>query len=226
MHLSRFLLNAASRDVQRCLADSQALHARVMDLFAPKGNEIGRLALGVLHRLEVMEGEGIAQLLVQSGTPPDPSRWPQAFLDPRVGADASATTPLAPLLEQICEGAVFRFRLRANPTRRIDTKSSPDGTRRHGKRVPVRGAPARAAWLARKLSASGLALKGEIRERPEGTVQGRRHARTITHEAFVFEGVAQVTDASHARRAVIGGIGPAKAYGFGLLSLAPLPADM
>jgi CRISPR system Cascade subunit CasE len=132
MHLSRFLLNAASRDVQRCLADSQALHARVMDLFAPKGNEIGRLALGVLHRLEVMEGEGIAQLLVQSGTPPDPSRWPQAFLDPRVGADASATTPLAPLLEQICEGAVFRFRLRANPTRRIDTKSSPEGTRRHG----------------------------------------------------------------------------------------------
>ena len=62
MNLSRFFLNAASRDVQRCLGDSQALHARIMDLFTSEAARAGRCALKVLHRLEVSEREGVIRL--------------------------------------------------------------------------------------------------------------------------------------------------------------------
>jgi CRISPR system Cascade subunit CasE len=221
MNLSRFLLNGASRDVQRCLSDSQALHGRVMDLFGPDGR--GRAGLSVLHRIELSEREGLVRLLVQADAVADPSRWPAGFLDPRAGADAAATTSLAPLLDAIVDGATFRFRLRANPTRRIDTKSGPDGKRRHGRRVPLRGEDARAAWLDRKLGDAGFRLLGPdtLRQRPEGLAHGRRAASRTTHEAHVFDGVVVVTDAQRAHAALRAGLGPAKAYGFGLLSLAP-----
>lgn len=39
-----------------------------------------------------------------------------------------------------------------------------------------------------------------------------------------FDGVLRVTDVEVLLDALRGGIGPAKAFGFGLLSLAPLPA--
>jgi CRISPR system Cascade subunit CasE len=43
----------------------------------------------------------------------------------------------------------------------------------------------------------------------------------MTHEGVVYEGVLSVVDAALARRSLADGIGPAKAYGFGLLSLSP-----
>ena len=47
---------------------------------------------------------------------------------------------------------------------------------------------------------------------------------TITVSVATFEGVLIVTDPENLRSALTAGIGPAKAYGCGLLTLAPLPA--
>ena len=43
----------------------------------------------------------------------------------------------------------------------------------------------------------------------------------VPHFGVRFDGTLQVTDARALARAVRDGIGPAKAFGFGLLSLAP-----
>jgi CRISPR system Cascade subunit CasE len=224
MILSRFFLNGASRDVHRCLADSHHLHARVLSMFPAVAAGPARAELGVLHRLEVAERQGTITLLVQSRDAPDATRLPDAFLDPHAGADAASSTPLAPLLDALAPGARYRFRLRANPTRKIDTKSGPDGTRRNGRRVPVRGDEERLAWLGRKLAAAGLAVVTEsvVRQAPQGVTRGRREAGVATHDAHVFEGVVDVVDAALAREAINRGIGSGKAYGFGLLSLARL----
>lgn len=223
MILSRFLLNGASRDVHRCLADSHHLHARVLSMFPEVATGPARAALGVLHRLEVAERAGTITLLVQSVATPDASRLPAAFLDPHAGGDAASSTSLGPLLDGLAPGARYRFRLRANPTRKIDTKSGPDGERRNGRRVPVRGDEERLAWLGRKLEAAGLAIVQEsvVRQAPQGVARGRRAAGTATHDAHVFEGVVAVVDPARVREAVAHGIGSGKAYGFGLLSLAP-----
>jgi CRISPR system Cascade subunit CasE len=225
MILSRMFLNPAHRDVQRCLADAQALHRAVLSLFRVESDAPARAALGLLHRLELSEREGTVALLVQSREPADPSRLPPGFLDPRAGQDAFASSSLEALLSRLEPGRRFRFRLRANPTRRIDTKSGPDGKRRNGRRVPVRGDDGRRAWLVRKLEAAGFRLDeaAELHQRPEGLSRARRGGGSVAiHDAHTFEGVVQVVDARAARDAVVTGIGPAKAYGFGLLSLAPV----
>ena len=44
----------------------------------------------------------------------------------------------------------------------------------------------------------------------------------MTHLAVRFDGLLRVTDAGDFRETLICGIGPGKAYGFGLLSIAPV----
>jgi CRISPR system Cascade subunit CasE len=220
MMLSRLVLNPHSRDVQRALGDSHAMHVRVMAMFPEAAGTSPRAAHGILHRLDRVEGRDTLILLVQSREPPDCARLPQGFLDPALGPDAFATRALAPVLAAIEAGTHFRFRLRANTTRRIDTKSGPDGTRRQGRRVPVRGDDGRQSWLESRLGAHGFRLVGPSEQRAEGKTTGRGGGTTRTHEGCLFDGIIEVVDAELARRAVTDGIGPAKAYGFGLLSLA------
>ena len=50
---------------------------------------------------------------------------------------------------------------------------------------------------------------------------GRRETGRLTFGAVLFEGRLRVTEADRFREALATGIGPAKAYGFGLLSIAP-----
>jgi CRISPR system Cascade subunit CasE len=226
MMLSRFFLNGASRDVHRCIADSHHLHARVLSMFDDAGGAPARDRFGVLHRLEVSERQGRIMLLVQSRQPPDTAKLPAAFLDPAAGTDAASTTSLAPLLAAIVPAARLRFRLRANPTKKIATKTGSDGVRRNGRRVPLHGDDERRAWLVRKLDDGGLLVVEEggellLRQRPDGVTRGRGSGRVATHEAHVFDGVAVVVDATKVRDALERGVGPGKAFGFGLLSLAP-----
>ena len=50
----------------------------------------------------------------------------------------------------------------------------------------------------------------------------KQNGRIVTIRAVVFEGILKVTDAELFRSALASGIGPAKAYGCGLLTLAPV----
>ena len=51
------------------------------------------------------------------------------------------------------------------------------------------------------------------------TMRGRRGKAPLTHLAVTFDGELTVTDADRFRAALRDGIGPARAYGFGLLSV-------
>lgn len=48
-----------------------------------------------------------------------------------------------------------------------------------------------------------------------------RGGAPVTLTRVTYNGILQVTDPAALRRALTGGIGPAKAYGCGLLTLAP-----
>ena len=45
--------------------------------------------------------------------------------------------------------------------------------------------------------------------------------RRVTLQTATFDGLLQVEDATIARDTLLAGVGPAKAYGLGLLTLAP-----
>ena len=87
----------------------------------------------------------------------------------------------------------------------------------------------RASWLRRHIEAAGMQIAADhdgnlwLRQRPDALARGHRKGTALlAHEGHVFEGVVTIVEPTQARQAVIAGIGPAKAYGFGLLSLAPL----
>ncbi len=233
MYLSRLRLDPKSRAVRRDLSDCHDLHRTVMSGFddgLPEG--AARAQAGVLHRVE--ETDGALVLYVQSRERPDWSRLPDDYLAADWLDDNPAVRPLGSAWEGLTAGQELRFRLRANPTRKVDTKTGPDGSRRNGRRVPVVGDEALVAWLARKAQAGGFRL---LATRVQGDVADTRvvearplrgtrpaadgAARALTFAAVVFEGRLAITDPDAFRQTLASGIGSAKAYGFGLLSIAP-----
>lgn len=223
MYLSLLRLNPASAAVQRDLRDVQALHRRVMsafpDVLDPEVE--ARAYFGVLHRVEFSRTSGQIMLYVQSRVEPDWAQLPEGYLRPSDGLANPAVKRVDGAYENMKAGRVLRFRLRANPTRKIDTKSGPDGAKRNGRRVPMRGVEEQIGWLARKAEASGFELL-QATIAASGSVELVKSYETgRTFQGVVFEGRLVVTDPVKFREALVAGIGSAKAYGFGLLSVGP-----
>lgn len=236
MFLSRLILDPRSRHVRRDIADCQQMHRTLMSAFVNHpalveargavGN--ARAQVQMLYRLEVDTGTNRTVVLVQSLVQPDWSRLgPGYLLTPAQVKDVTAH------YAAIEDGMILAFRLLANPTKKIDTKSGPDGKRRNGRRVELRREEDLLAWLKRKGEGSGFALESVI-GRPvladvrtslsgsAGLVTGRRDGARLTFGSTLFEGRLRVTDAELFRRALSVGIGSGKAYGFGMLSVAPV----
>lgn len=253
-YLSRLILNQRSRDARRDLADCQALHHRIMTAFpVVEDGSRAREQLGVLYRAETHPRSGITQILVQSAHKPDWSCLPADYLADTYGeAENPACRAIDNAWRAINDGMSLTFRLRANPTKRINKRTNPDD-KLNGKRVELQTETEWLGWLERKakeagfelLSISATADGAEQRERIEemfgfdpageqteriidtranpGTKVhgGRRETGRLTFGAVLFEGRLRVTEADRFREALARGIGPAKAYGFGLLSIAP-----
>jgi CRISPR system Cascade subunit CasE len=193
-----------------------------MRLFLAVDQPSARNALGVLYRLE-QGTAGKVRVLLQSLVQPDFARLPQGYLE---SPPQSKTLDSIDVLVQ--PGKKLRFRLRANPTRAIDTKSRPDGTKNNGKRVELRGEEACTAWLHRKAQQHGfriLACRIDAGapdpRRVDGKVEGHKGDSPITIASVLFDGILEVVDPALLGEALQTGIGRAKSYGQGLLSLAP-----
>lgn len=202
MYLTRIQIGATTRAAQQALHDPYRLHQALLHAFPPDSPGGGGR---VLYRIEPKIEEGAATVLVQSALRPD---WDAAAEKARLAwrrVDGPKEVALA-----LREGQRLRFRLRANPTRKVKEK-----------RLALLGEADQLAWLERKLARGGFTLAaGGARD--EGMVLGRRgrEAAPMTFISVLYEGVATVTDPVAAKATVEAGIGTAKAFGFGLLSVA------
>jgi len=174
---------------------------------------------GFLFRIDPSK-RGEAAILVQSAVDPD---WDYAFHNAE--HFLAASTQVKHVDASFEEGQSFRFRLMANPTRKIDTKSGSDGARRNGKRVPVH-VDQLFSWLSGKSEVSGFKVAEETT-----TIQSDyayfRKSRTDDKETarlrtVRYDGLLEVSDREQFRKSVVAGIGSSKSMGFGLLSIAPL----
>lgn len=212
LYLSRLVLNPASRRVRRDLGDPYELHRTVMG-----GFEGWREAAGALHRLEMTTGGGLV-LLVQSVESPDWSALTEGGYLPAAEALAGWDNPAVKAFDPAPRvGDVLRFRLRANPT----VKKKRDG--RLSNRVPLVRAEEQAAWLARQGEQHGfdlLQLEMRDEQTEEGRVRSQEASPALKVFSVQFDGLLRVRDEAGLARAVRQGIGPAKAFGCGLLSLA------
>jgi CRISPR system Cascade subunit CasE len=131
-------------------------------------------------------------------------------------------------------GTILRFRLRANPTKRLSTPIVSEAKRAVGKRVELQGEEAQLDWLRRKAELCGFRLSAitghasvpNVRVIPEPKLIGNQHRRTepgagrLTFGSVLFDGILQISDLAKFQAALEQGIGAGKAYGFGLLSVA------
>ncbi len=231
MYLSRLVLNPRSQAVRRDLTDCQGMHRTLMSAFplvqGGEGVEKARAEHGVLYRLETDPRTGRLILLVQSREEPNWSALPPRYLQPGHALSNPACKSVAGIYASIGAGMQLAFRLRANPTRKVDTKSAPGGQRRNGRRVSLvldDDPDSRLReWLDRKAAAGGFrVVNAEIRsEGPDSKSTGSHPAGPLTLRAVWFSGLLLVTDPDLFRSTLAAGIGPGKAYGFGLLSVAP-----
>lgn len=118
----------------------------------------------------------------------------------------------------------YQFSLLANPTKKLRA-DNPDGSRKkNGRRVPLSTREDLVAWFQRKAEAGGFRVNPDsLRTIPRGREFFHKDARSHgTHTAVEFRGELTVTNPVVFRATVANGIGSAKAFGFGLLVLAPV----
>jgi len=197
MYVGRLRLNPSRLAVGWC-ANPYRVHQRLKMAFDGDPR--------LLFRIED-EREG-TQIIVQATRAP---KWDAAFADFLVLSGPPEHKPFAPCLS---EGRVYRFRLLANPT-----------VKRNGRRLGLLREEDQRAWLARKLADAGGELVGCVAS-THGLRRSEKNphkdASVQTHLAVLFDGALRVKDAGRLCRALETGIGAAKGYGFGLLSLAPI----
>lgn len=236
MYLSKLVLNPRSRMVRRDLADCQSLHQTILSAFPAKSDGGGaRQEFGLLHRLEPSR-QGVAPvLLVQSLLAPDWKQLPVDYLAQLLRSTNPAVVPLSPFLGSLRQGERLRFRLRANPTRKVDTKSGPKGERRNGRRVKLKTEAEQVAWLQRKAAQGSFELLAvrtsadipAVDVVDEGQATGWRrkadgHGVHLTFGTVLYDGYLRIIDPERFRQTVEAGLGSGKAYGFGLLSVGRL----
>jgi len=213
MYLSRLLLNPRNRQAQRETADPYNLHRTILRAF-----NSDRETASVLHRLEMNPRSGQMMLLVQSAIRPD---WgwliEKGYLLP---ADQSRDLENPAVKEvnlSLRDGQTLQFRLTANPTIK-KVRRDENGKRLNSNRVPLLREEKQIVWLKKRATDNGFHIQhADISSQRKQT--SRR--KGITVYTVQFNGRLQITDTQKFKKALEKGIGPAKAFGCGLLSLAP-----
>jgi len=122
----------------------------------------------------------------------------------------------------------YRFQLHANPTVKRVVRDAAGNRKKNGRRKAITGEADLRAWLERKGEAGGFRLTEsvplEIFSNISRFTKTPKSGQSMsgTHNAVDFTGILEVTDpAIFLTHTFATGIGSAKAFGFGLLILAP-----
>jgi len=202
---------------------------------------------GFLFRVDPLPG-GRAVILVLSHRKPD---WRYAFGLIPGQINSRPKSPIGnagyllaampdeprPLKVALNLGERFRFRLTANPTKKKGTILKTErlamnerGTKdpkRHGCRVPVRPEEYE-HWLVSRSDTHGFRLVEPLKDTlhieagyvyVNKTLDSGKGQRL---RSLSYDGLLEICDPTRCREALQSGIGPAKAFGFGLLSIAPV----
>ena len=208
--LTKLVLNPAHREVRDALRDVNTMHQTLTKIVCPADFGPGsRAAAGMLYRID-QTAAGIT-ILLQSRMTLDPARLPPGFAH-------AGSRDLAPLLACFSEGMRVRYRMVANATK----SDKPIGTKTRGVLRPLSGTDA-VAWWDRKAPDAGLTLESEAAgDTLKLTGFRPRDKRKIVITATLFEGTARIDSVPSLHAAILTGVGRGRAYGCGLLSIAPL----
>lgn len=218
MYLSRIELNTRRQSTMNALASPQKLHATVESGFPHSIRKDENVRN--LWRIDKLGNE--LNLIVLSNGKPDFTHIVEQFGWP--GAEQKwETKNYTPLLERIEAGQRWQFRLRANPVHSVKQASSLEEQKpaKRGKvyaHVTVRQ---QEQWLLDRAEKYGFRLQeGSFCVVQREVRQFIRQRKRVTLGIATFEGILEVVDAALFTNTLTCGIGRAKAYGCGLLTIA------
>lgn len=231
MYLSKIPLNPLRRGTQRFLKSPQALHAAVLG-----GVAVQPVSERVLWRLEKQQHSCHLLVLTES----EPS-W-ESVIEQGGWSDSAHGAALVrhcqPLLDAVAVGREFSFKVRLNPveSRVPEEVTVPAGqpARDFRKRIAHVTQEQQLSWLRRRVTREdgenpwGFELAesenrlATVVERNTMKFSKGSAKRRVTLATATFEGALRVTDRSVFIDTLRSGLGRGKAYGCGLITLAPL----
>lgn len=246
MYLTRIYLNPQRRGTWRLARSRQVLHAAIMNCFPPGVlDQAG--ASRVLWRLDRpaapvgrgREGSPSWSLYISSPVSPDPSHIVEEAGYATEGG--VVVRELDGFLDRLEVGQRWGFRVCVNPTFRKASQRDRQGRKKILAHVTQ---DQQLQWLLDRAEQNGFAvlksldLGGDLpileddsglrRDGETLMIQGiersveefRRQDSRVTLSSATFDGVLEVTDSQALRSLLVNGIGRAKAYGCGLMTLS------
>lgn len=217
MFLTKMPLNPARRGARKLLASPQAMHAAVLAGFPPNAFDTGGRAL---WRVDQSEKHDVSLLLA---SPQEPDL---THLVEQAGWQTGQmwqTRNYVPLLERIVAGQRWSFRLTANPVHNV-RKDGWSDTKPVG-HVTVKQ---QEQWLIDRAGRLGFSVPDGPENESRFAVTSRNNlvfnkgGHRVTISTATFDGVLDVVDAEAFVSTLTSGVGRAKAYGCGLLTVAPV----
>ena len=203
--LSILTLNPKSRQCRNDMRNAQSMHRRIMALFPHTPSKQARQELGVLWRIEPNE---TPTLLLQSVREPNFGSLPDGY------SDSHDHKNIDNHLASLRNGQIVRYRAMLNPVR-----SSRAGGR--NSQTPIRFSEHQRWWEDRSeriglVSVDAPVLIGQ----PAKHLNRNGVAPSVPIYSTRVDGIAEIADADNLRRAIESGVGRAKAWGCGLLTVA------
>lgn len=222
MFLSRCELNVNKRGARELLGSPQRMHAAVLSCFPRSmADANGR----VLWRVDSQDQ--VTYLYLVSEMKPDltviqeQAGWPET--------PTAATRDYSPLVDHLEKGQVFHFRLAANPVKQEFVKGG------RGKLIGHKTPEHQIRWLMERSSKLGFKVLSQsfpdgsgapsvdvVRNEQRAFAKHSDGGRKVSLRVVTFEGVLVVGDPALMRKSLVEGIGRAKAYGCGLMTLSPM----
>ncbi|MDS1272260.1 type I-E CRISPR-associated protein Cas6/Cse3/CasE [Lipingzhangella sp. LS1_29] len=241
MFFTRFRINTARTRARALLESPQRLHAAVLQGFPDVPPARG--GPRVLWRLDRASKTQVVLYVVSPQQPDythlvEQAGWPT--LSP-----GWETRDYTPLLEKLAAGQRWEFRLTANPVHHVRT-DRPRNDAHKTKATAHRTPRHQAAWLLQRQERCGFRVVARTgvedtdnalesheltvhnqrvldfgKNDPPKNAEGPSQRRSVRVATVTFDGRLEVTDTDALRNVLTAGIGRAKAYGCGLMTLAP-----
>ncbi|MFD8262117.1 type I-E CRISPR-associated protein Cas6/Cse3/CasE [Streptomyces griseoluteus] len=244
--LSRIRINPLRAESRKLLASPRAMHAAVqggIPATPDQARTLWRLDPDNPHR---------PHLFVLTTDKPDWNHLVEQAGWPDADGEHYAIRDYTPLLQHLATGRSFAFRLTANPVQNTSRPDKPTARQQErtergdtrGFRLGHRTAAAQLNWFLTRTPRWGFEIPAaphqddtrdtdgqpprdvRITNRQrlsfgKGAVTGKE--AHVVMNSVTFEGRLRITDPALLTERLLAGIGPSKAYGCGLLTLAPLP---
>ena len=190
------------REARGLLADCQQMHRFVTGFFGTD-----RQSGQVLYRTNMVRNRLAIYMYAQNPAEHIPANCEVQQRD------------VTPWLDSLEVGQIWNFDLIVCPSKKVAAEG-----RRNSQRRILREASERQVWLERKAEQNGFAIL-DAQEQEQIHVSGRHGAGqggVMHHDAYHYQGVLQINDAEAFRKVLQQGIGPGKAYGFGMMMVKRL----